>query len=83
MPNCFNYCTITLKEGNDVTLSQMTAANVGQLQQTLQVNLLKSALASQAALAVTMLDKMNTAAEETSFTSAPHPTLGQTIDLRG
>lgn len=61
----------------------MMAANTAQLQHTLNLSLLNSAMNTQATQAISMLDQMTMGEPTQHVTQAPHPTLGTTIDLRG
>lgn len=57
----------------------MMSANLAHLQQTLNIGLLKSGLATQAAQATVMLEDF---AQAQQRTQAPHPTLGHRLDLK-
>lgn len=63
-------------------LSNMMAANLGQLQYTLNISLLNSSLNTQAAQAISMLDDMAKAQPNSKVTSVPHPTLGNNINIK-
>lgn len=60
-----------------VNISAMMGKQAAQLQQTLSLNLLKSQMATQAAHATVMLEDM----ENSQPAQAPHPTLGNSVDL--
>ncbi len=61
----------------------MMGAQAQQMHQTLNSSLLKSALSTQAATSIQMLEKMNEAQENlTNTRQAPHPSLGKNIDLK-
>lgn len=64
-----------------MNLSKLMASNTQQLQHTLNLSLLKSTMNTQAVQAISMLEKMTQPVDK--VTSAPHPTLGNNIDLRG
>ncbi|WP_158598198.1 hypothetical protein [Falsibacillus albus] len=58
-----------------MNVSALMGQQVSELRHTLNLNLLKSQMATQTAQAVVMLDKMTPA--------APHPYKGNSIDLKG
>ncbi|MBE4908391.1 polyribonucleotide nucleotidyltransferase [Bacillus luteolus] len=62
-------------------LSSIMANNVAELKRTLSTNLLKSQMATQTAHATVMLNDFMNAQAPTN--QAPHPTLGNRIDLKG
>ncbi|MCH1625421.1 polyribonucleotide nucleotidyltransferase [Fredinandcohnia quinoae] len=64
-----------------MNISSIMSNNVLELQRTLSMNLLKSQMATQAAQAVVMLEDFNSSAK--AGTSAPHPTLGKSVDISG
>lgn len=68
--------------GYDVNLSKMMAANHSQLQHTLNLSLINSSMNTQAAQAITMLDDMAKTQPNSEVTSAPHPMLGNNIDIK-
>ncbi|MDQ0216555.1 hypothetical protein J2S13_003017 [Oikeobacillus pervagus] len=58
-------------------ISTIMAKQVSELQHTLNLNLLKSQMATQAAQVTNMMKAMNTNHHE-----APHPYKGQSIDVQ-
>ncbi|OIJ09280.1 hypothetical protein BKP35_17125 [Anaerobacillus arseniciselenatis] len=58
------------------------AANHSQLQHTLNLSLINSSMNTQAAQAITMLDDMAKTQPNSEVTSAPHPMLGNNIDIK-
>jgi len=71
------------KGGKRMNLSSMMGVQAQQMHQTLNTSLLKSALSTQAAQSIVMLDKFNASAESTtSPNQAPHPSAGKNIDLK-
>ncbi|RNA70670.1 putative motility protein [Alteribacter keqinensis] len=66
-------------------ISSMMATQTLKLQQTLNISLMKSALNSDAAMAVSMLDRLRdgTQQNDTATTNpSPHPALGKKVDIR-
>lgn len=63
-------------------LSSMMAAQVGQLQQTVGMSMLKMATATQAAGTIVMLDDFAKAQASTAAPQAAHPYLGKSLDVR-
>ncbi|WP_416151551.1 polyribonucleotide nucleotidyltransferase [Salipaludibacillus sp. HK11] len=66
-----------------MNLSSMMGAQAQQMHHTFNSSLIKSALSTQAAQSILMLEKLNDGAEK-SVTSehAPHPSSGKNIDLK-
>ncbi|QOY33804.1 putative motility protein [Anaerobacillus isosaccharinicus] len=62
-------------------LSKMMATNTQQLQHTLNLSLLKSSMNTQAVQAISMLEDITQPIHQMAL--GPHPTLGNSIDLRG
>ncbi|WP_433743927.1 hypothetical protein [Falsibacillus pallidus] len=60
-----------------MTLSSMMGAQVSELRHTLNLNLLKSQMATETAQAVVMLQKMAPPAA-----SSPHPYKGIAVDVK-
>jgi hypothetical protein len=66
-----------------MNISQMMGAQLASLQQTLSMGLLDMAQATQAAGVTVMLEDFAKAqAGVQAAASAPHPTLGQRLDVR-
>ncbi|WP_349407353.1 hypothetical protein [Pseudalkalibacillus sp. SCS-8] len=63
---------------SDLALSSMMAKNLSQLRHTLNMNLLDSNLAKQAAQSTVMLKDLQETQQQIQ-----HPTSGHRIDLRG
>jgi hypothetical protein len=63
-----------------MNLSSMMAGQVTELRRTLNLNMMSSQMATQAAHATVMLEDF-TQAQAT--TTASHPTLGNQIDIKG
>ncbi|MFE8703316.1 polyribonucleotide nucleotidyltransferase [Cytobacillus sp. FJAT-54145] len=61
-------------------LSQMMARQVGELQHTLNLNLLSSQMATQTAAVTTMIEDMT---QTQKAVQAPHPYLGSRLDVKG
>lgn len=59
----------------------MMGAQAQQMHHTLNTSLLKSALSTQAAQSIHMLEEMTESAESAS-SQVPHPSLGKNIDLK-
>lgn len=62
-------------------LSSLMGAQVSQLQHTVGLSMLNMAQATQAAGATVMLEDFARAQANLAGTSAPHPTLGQHLDI--
>lgn len=62
-------------------LNNIMSSNVQDLKRTLNMNLLKSSMATQAAQAIVILEDFSMAQQEVK--QAPHPTLGKHIDIKG
>jgi len=66
-----------------MNISSFTGAQLASLQQTLRIGLLDMAQATQAAGATVMLDDFAKAqAGVQAASSAPHPALGQRLDVQ-
>ncbi len=65
-----------------MNISQFMGAQVAQLQQTVALSIMDMAQATQAAGATVMLEDFAKAQAAVQEAVAPHPTLGQRLDVR-
>jgi hypothetical protein len=62
-------------------LSNIMSSNLNDLRRTLNLNLLKSSMSTQAAQAIVIMEDFSMAQQEVK--QATHPTLGKRIDIKG